>query len=187
MFTLSSDALTAADPGFWIKCAFAARAVGKRAVIVGLTLPGDADCLVADNIRDVCFARSASFAELFPRAAAIVHHGGIGTTALALGAGKPMLVIPGEYAQPDTAERLRRLGVARTIRRARFNGPTVAAELTALLNSPNYAQAAGRAASVIRRENGASVACNAIEALLMSRRFGFSRPEMHIPAFRQSV
>jgi UDP:flavonoid glycosyltransferase YjiC (YdhE family) len=34
----------------------------------------------------------APFSELFPRAAVIVHHGGIGTTGLAMRSGRPMLV-----------------------------------------------------------------------------------------------
>jgi hypothetical protein len=81
-------------------------------------------------------------------ATAIVHHGGIGTTALALRAGKPMLVIPGEYSQSDTAARLERLGVARVILRTQFNGASVAAELSALLVTPGYRQAAdGRSSS----------------------------------------
>jgi UDP:flavonoid glycosyltransferase YjiC (YdhE family) len=169
VFTLSSDALAAPDPDFWMKCTLAARAVERRAVIVGLTVPGHADVIVPDGYPDICIVPSASFATLFPHATAIVHHGGIGTTALALRAGKPMLVIPGEYSQPDTAARLERLGVARVILRTQFNGASAAAELSALLVTPGYRQAARRAAAVITREDGANSACDAIEALLRAR------------------
>ena len=169
VFTLSSDALTAPDPGFWVKSMVAARAAGRRAVIVGLTLPGDADAVSPAGNRDVCLVRGASFAELFPRAVAVVHHGGIGTTALALQAGKPMLVIPGDYSQPDTAARLQRVGVARTIQRRHFTGVTAAAELRLLLTSPTYSQAADAATAVLAHENGARTACDAIENLVRNR------------------
>ena len=63
------------------------------------------------------------FSQLFPRAAAVVHAGGIGTTGLAMRAGRPMLVVPFAHDQPDNAERLRRLGVARTIPGPRYSAP----------------------------------------------------------------
>ena len=47
----------------------------------------------------------APFSLLFPRAAAIVHHGGIGTTGQAMRSGRPSLVMPCAWDQPDNAER----------------------------------------------------------------------------------
>jgi len=41
----------------------------------------------------------------------LIHHGGIGTTAQALAAGLPQLVVPMSHDQPDNAVRIRRLGV----------------------------------------------------------------------------
>ncbi len=49
---------------------------------------------------------------LFPRVAAVVHHGGAGTTAAALWAGVPQVVVPHFADQPFWAERMARLGVA---------------------------------------------------------------------------
>lgn len=57
----------------------------------------------------------APFDLLSRRAAAFVHHGGIGTSATVLAAGKPQLVVPFAFDQPDNAARLRRLGVAATV------------------------------------------------------------------------
>ena len=57
-----------------------------------------------------------SFSELFPRAAAIVHAGGVGTTALAMRAGRPMLVMPCTHDQFDSAAR----GRPDSASRARF-------------------------------------------------------------------
>jgi rhamnosyltransferase subunit B len=54
----------------------------------------------------------APFGRLLPRLAAMVHHGGIGTSAQALAAGIPQLVVPFAHDQFDNAARLHRLGVA---------------------------------------------------------------------------
>jgi len=50
----------------------------------------------------------APFTELFPLCAALMHHGGIGTTARALAAGTPQLILPLAYDQPDNAARVKR-------------------------------------------------------------------------------
>ena len=52
---------------------------------------------------------------LFPRAAAIVHQGGIGTTAQALRSGKPMLVVAFSHDQPDNGARIEEMGVGLTM------------------------------------------------------------------------
>ena len=57
----------------------------------------------------------APFSALLPRLSALVHHGGIGTSAQALAAGLPQLVVPFAHDQFDNAARLRRLGVARSV------------------------------------------------------------------------
>ncbi|KAB8039246.1 glycosyltransferase [Janthinobacterium aquaticum] len=63
----------------------------------------------------VLYVAYAPFDLLSRRAAAFVHHGGIGTSATVLAAGKPQLVVPFAFDQPDNAARLRRLGVAATV------------------------------------------------------------------------
>lgn len=73
--------------------------------------------------------------ELLPRAAALIHHGGIGTTAQGLAAGIPQLVMPMSHDQPDNAARLRRLGVGDVLSPARFTGERVATALDRLLHS----------------------------------------------------
>ncbi len=84
----------------------AARALGLRSILsqgwAGLAPdePGD-DCL---SIGDV------SHANLFPRVAAIVHHGGAGTTQAAARAGRPQVIIPHNYDQFYWAHRVQQLG-----------------------------------------------------------------------------
>jgi UDP:flavonoid glycosyltransferase YjiC (YdhE family) len=53
----------------------------------------------------------APFRKLFPRCSGVVHHGGVGTTAQALAAGMPQLILPMAWDQPDNAMRVKRLGV----------------------------------------------------------------------------
>ena len=82
----------------------------------------------------------APFSALLPRLAALVHHGGIGTSAQALAAGVPQLVAPFAHDQYDNAARLRRLGVAVTVSAA---APVAAwqAAMRCLLDAPGRAAA----------------------------------------------
>jgi rhamnosyltransferase subunit B len=52
----------------------------------------------------------AALQPLLPQAAGIVHHGGIGTTAQAMRAGIPQLILPGRLDQFDNAQHVERLG-----------------------------------------------------------------------------
>jgi UDP:flavonoid glycosyltransferase YjiC (YdhE family) len=103
------------------------------------------------------------YSKIMPRAAAIVHPGGIGTTAQALRAGRPMLVTPWSNDQPDNAERVRRLGVGRPIPRSRYYAPRVANELRALLTDASCFERAGTVAGQIADEDGIANACDVIE------------------------
>jgi rhamnosyltransferase subunit B len=62
----------------------------------------------------------APFSQVFPRAAAVIHHGGIGTTAQALAAGVPMLINALAFDQPDNGERIAQLGVGRWLAASEF-------------------------------------------------------------------
>lgn len=165
VFTLSSDELISPINNFHIQSMLAAKMLGCRAILIGLNLPEiqSADFLTLSHV---------SFSEVFPHAAAIVHHGGVGTSAIALGAGKPMLVVPGSrtdlasHAQPDNAARLARLGVARVLQRSHYNANAIAYELWTLLAEPSYAKAAAAVAQRIALEDGARSACNVIERVI---------------------
>ena len=86
----------------------AVRRAGRRAILLRgwaeLDLDGDHD--------DVLVVDEVPHALLFPRVAAIVHHGGAGTTAAALRAGRPQVVVPHFADQPFWAARVHELGVA---------------------------------------------------------------------------
>ena len=114
----------------WFEAAVEACGLGGfRGVLLGRSGAQIPESLPAN----VHHADYAPFSEVFARAAAIVHHGGIGTTAQAMRAGVPQLVMPLAYDQGDNAARAARLGVAEVLAPARFRGPMVAARLRAML------------------------------------------------------
>ena len=160
VFTLGSAAVH--DPGaFFEQSLKAVRRTGCRAVF--LVGPGGAGRLQPAASDTVVISDYAPFSELFPRASAVVHQGGMGTAAQALRAGVPSLVVPFMHDQPDNAFRLRRLGVARVLSRARYNAQRAAANLNELLAVEQYAREARRIAGIIQQEDGVANACRAIE------------------------
>lgn|GEM_PF-176245 len=74
----------------------------------GLLLTGWGGLAATDN---VFVLESAPHSWLFPRMAAVVHHGGAGTTAEGLRAGVPAVVVPFAFDQPFWGARLQALGV----------------------------------------------------------------------------
>jgi len=165
VFTLGTAVAMDAGP-FYEHSAAATKLLGRRAVLI-LKDPRNRPATLPDGV--VAFDY-APFSELFPRAAALVHHGGIGTTGLALQSGRPMLIMPRAWDQPDNAQRAVRLGVARTIARCRYTAPRVAAQLRQLLDNPVYAQRAFEVGEKVRQEDGVRAACDALEALLQPPR-----------------
>jgi rhamnosyltransferase subunit B len=79
--------------------------------------------------------RHLRFEDIFPCCRAIIHHGGIGTTAKAIAAGRPQLVIPRAHDQPDNAARVSRLGLGFGLPFGSCNPKLVASTLRRLLAS----------------------------------------------------
>jgi rhamnosyltransferase subunit B len=158
VFTLGTA--VGSDAGrFYETSLAAARSLGRRAVLVGSGAPGrlaDAQTMALDY---------APYAELFPRAAAVVHHGGIGTTGLAMHSGRPMLVVPRAWDQPDNAARVARLGIARVLPPRRYTASRAASELRHLLGDA-YQERASVVRERLRGEDGVRAACDALEAQL---------------------
>jgi UDP:flavonoid glycosyltransferase YjiC (YdhE family) len=161
VFTRGSAAVGAAGD-FFRQSAEAARRAGRRAVLVAGREPREAE----KRLRDMIVVPYAPHAALFPRACAIVHQGGIGTTGEAMRAGKPMVVVPYSHDQPDQAARLTRLGVARSIPRERYDSRLAATEIQAVLEGSTYAVRATDIAFRVRRENGTASACDHLCRLL---------------------
>ena len=152
VFTLGSAAVHVAGD-FFSESAAAAAALGRRAVLlVGHNAP---PASLPEGI--VAFAY-APFSELFPRAAAIVHQGGVGTTGQALRAGVPTLIVPFSHDQPDNATRTVRIGTGRMLARDKYRAARVAGELRALLDDPAYAANAATIGAEVRSEHGTQTA-----------------------------
>ena len=162
VFALGSSAVLDAGP-FYEQGAAAAARLGRRAVLV---VGADARNRPASLPEGVIAVEYASFSGLFHRALAVVHQGGVGTTAEALRSGRPMLVVPFAFDQPDNAGHVTRMGVARTIPRRRATPSRIAAELRRPLEDPAYMQNASEVGERIRREDGVRAACDALEALI---------------------
>lgn len=76
-----------------------------------------------------------AFSRIFPRAAAVIHHGGIGTTAQCFAAGVPQLMMPMAHDQPDNAARVKRLGVGDYLYPRMFKWQRVAKVLKGMMGS----------------------------------------------------
>jgi UDP:flavonoid glycosyltransferase YjiC (YdhE family) len=162
VFTLGSAAVMDAG-SFYEESVEAVRRLGQRAVLLTGHDPRNVPSQLADAVLAVPYA---PYEAIFPRAAVIVHQGGIGTTGQALRAGRPMLVVPWAHDQPDNARRVTRLGVARTIARHRYTADRAAKQLQYLLEAPLVAQRAAEAGAVIQEEDGIAVACALLEDVL---------------------
>ncbi|MFZ0749636.1 MAG: nucleotide disphospho-sugar-binding domain-containing protein, partial [Pyrinomonadaceae bacterium] len=106
------------------------------------------------------------FSEVLPRACAVVHQGGVGTTGQAMRSGKPVLIVPHAHDQFDNAARVARLGCARSLPRPRYNAKTATSELRMLLDDPSYSEAAKKVGEAVSQEDGTSVAADEIEKVL---------------------
>lgn len=121
----------------------ATRAAGRRAIL----LTPERAQVPAELGDDACRFDWLPLAALLPHAAALVHHGGIGTTAEALRAGVPQLVVPWAYDQFDNGARVAALGAGRTSPAARRRPARLVGELAALLADARVRDGARAAAA----------------------------------------
>ena len=161
VFTLGSSAVM--DAGrFYHDSTEAALALGRRAIL----LAGHEANVPRDLPSSIVAFDYAPFSQLFPRCAAIVHQGGVGTTAQALRSGRPQLVMPYSHDQPDHAARIRRLGVGLELPRAHYSTASAFRLLERILGDPAMKARAAIIGDQVRSENGARAAADEIEALL---------------------
>jgi UDP:flavonoid glycosyltransferase YjiC (YdhE family) len=97
--------------------------------------------------KSVYDCRYAPFGQLLSRAAAIVHHGGIGTISQAMVAVIPQLVRPVGFDQAENASRLEELGIGATLFPRHYNVRKLVPVLCQLLHSTDVRDACQSAAS----------------------------------------
>ncbi len=160
IFTLGTTAVHVAGP-FYAAAAEACRKLGRR----GMLLTGHADYAPGTLPPGVEAFTYAPYTMVLPRGAATVHHGGVGTTAQSLRAGRPSVVVPFAHDQFDNAARLRRLGVSATLPRRRVSGDAMATALAGVLDDPEVARRAKVLGEAIARDRGDEAAAGHLEAV----------------------
>lgn len=165
VFTLGSSAFWVAKD-FYLDSIKAAQALGERALL----LIGHQRNLPKESLPEgVAAFEYAPFSQVLPRARAIVHQGGVGTTAQGMRSGRPVLIVPHAHDQFDNAARVARLGCGRMIARPRYNAHSATKELAVLLQRPEYSIKAAEVGRQVQNENGAGAAVDAIEEMLTAR------------------
>jgi vancomycin aglycone glucosyltransferase len=136
-----------------------ARALGRRAIVSR----GWADLSLVDDEPDCLAIGEANLKALFIRVAAVVHHGGAGTTTLAALAGAPQVVIPDHYDQHYWARRVHHLGIGT----AHAPGTPTTGSLTSALEATLQPDVAARARSIAAavRRDGAQAAARSLMAV----------------------
>jgi vancomycin aglycone glucosyltransferase len=134
----------------------AARALGRRAIVS----QGWFDESLVDDPPDCLSIGDVNMHALFPRVAAVVHHGGAGTTTAAALAGTPQLIIPNHYDQHYWAGQVQRLGIGT----AHASAVPTRDSLTSALEQALEPEIAARAKSVARtvRRDGVDIAAQQV-------------------------
>ena len=134
--------------------------------IRGVLLGKGGDQMPSDLPANVLQADYAPFSVVFPKATCVVHHGGIGTSAQAMKAGVPQLVMPMAFDQADNAVRMRRLGIAKTLYPKRFTGKKVAREMKTIIEAATMKESAKQLRSRFDGVDGLAKACEMVEELI---------------------
>src|SRR5271154_4358547 len=144
----------------YLAVASACERLGRRCLLIAPS----AD-VVAPSL-NVLVVASAPYARVFPAASVVVHHGGFGTCAEALRAGKPSLVTPFAFEQFDTAAREQDLGLGHWFTGEAKNIAQITAALDSALRDASLAVAAHDAAmKIAATQDGADRAAELIETL----------------------
>ncbi len=118
---------------------------------------------------DVLTVPSAPHTWVFPRVAAVVHHGGAGTTGAAVTAGIASVIVPWGADQPFWAARLRRLGVAGDpVPRKQLTAAVLGAALRQVLGDGALRDRAARLGEQVRTEDGTGAAAALIEQVAVT-------------------
>ena len=158
VFTLGTSAVHMSG-GFYGCAAEACRILGRRGILL-TRYQENAPRILPAGVRAFTYV---PFSTVLPRASATVHHGGIGTTAQAMRAGRPTVIIPFAHDQFDNAARAKRLGVSVTLKRSRLTPRALADALRSVIDEPMVNSRAARLGELLTAEDGALVAAMALE------------------------
>jgi len=140
----------------------ALRRTGQR----GIVLAGWGGIKKADLPDSVLMLDSIPHSWLFPRVAAVAHHGGAGTTSAGLRAGVPSIVIPFFADQPFWGQRVADLGVGPApITRKALTADRLASAIDAAVSNQAMRRRAADLGAGIRAENGVAHAVEVIRRI----------------------
>ncbi len=119
---------------------------------------------------DIFFIDNVPHDYLFPKVAAVVHHGGAGTTAAGLRAGVPTVIVPFSGDQPYWAKQMFTIGVSpKPIPYASLSGPKLAEAINAATTDPHIQKNTKVLGRKIRAEDGVARAIEAFECSQANR------------------
>ena len=150
---------------FYAAAAAACRLLNRRALLV----TRHRELVPTPLPEGVEWFASLPFADVMPRVAAVIHHGGVGTLARALLAGTPQFVLPMGGDRPDNAARLRQLGVGDYLLPFAWGPRSIAAGVRELLASRDVRARCRALAQRMAAERPGDAACDVIDAALCRR------------------
>lgn len=166
IFTPGTGNLHAAD---FFACALSAVSnLGRRAIF----LTKERAQVPAHLPESVLWQPYVPLSALLPHAAALVHHGGIGTTAEALRSGTPQLIAPFAWDQFDNGARIAALGAGTVIHARRLRPRNLAHSLHVLTTSDTIRARCSQLATRFLPPHDPTTLCREVERLVLSERDG---------------
>jgi rhamnosyltransferase subunit B len=147
---------------FFAAAVEACRALNRR----GILLTEHADQIPSGLPESVAHFPYVPLDLLLPRAAAFVHHGGIGSTSQALLAGIPQVLMPLAHDQFDNGARVENLGIGASIPAPKFNAARLTEALKRLFGSDAVMHSCRVAAKRLANRDGLTTSAEAIDHLL---------------------
>ena len=144
-----------------------ARAAVERLGLRAVFLTPHREQLPPDLPASILWQDYVPLRRLLPRVSLLVHHGGIGTTAEALRAGTPQLVVPLAHDQFDNAARVQALGAGASLRARSLDATRLARTLQRLLGDDALARRCGAISQGCAPEDALQGLCARLEALAM--------------------
>lgn len=155
---VTAGTATQAQSAFFDASIQACQRSGRRAIL----MTQDATQLPPTLPAGMAHFPYVPFQLLLPRVAALIHHGGIGTTSQAMRAGVPQLIRPMGFDQFDNALRAVQLGVAQQLLPRRYGPESAAAALRALTTSEEVRTRCREVAGRLGQGGGVDAACDAV-------------------------
>ncbi|WP_375485433.1 glycosyltransferase [uncultured Mycobacterium sp.] len=142
--------------------------LGERALVCA----GGTDFSQVPDFDHVKVVDAVNFAAAFPACRAVVHHGGAGTTAAALRAGVPQLILSTDLDQTLWGVRVKRLTVGTARRFSTTSQQSLVADLRTILAPQYVARAREIATRMTKPAESAAAAADLVESFARVRRVG---------------